>query len=144
MDSETETVKTARWCSSTHTLPRRMDGKTLHTQYNSMLALPRPSLSLTRSSRSTTALDWTPTSPSSEDFFDLLHKVQGSRLDDQRCSMPSVMKTLTQTPSQHRLQSIMRGSPPYPMIFLPPGGRERPKPKLPARNQEPTKKKVTG
>ena len=99
-----------------------MDGKTLHTQYNSMLALPRPSLSLTRSSRSTTALDWTPASPSSEDFFDLLHKVQGSRLDDQRCSMPPVMKTQTQTPSQQRLESIMRGSPPYPMLSLPHGG----------------------
>jgi len=109
------------WYTPTPTLPRRMDGTAIHTQYTSMLALPKPSLSLTRCAHSTTALDWTPTSPNSEDFFDLLHKLQGSRLDDQRCSMP-LLVTNPWIPSQHRLENILNGSPPYPMVSLPPDG----------------------
>ena len=47
--------------------------------------------------------------------------MQGSRLDDQRCSMPS-MKPNTLMPSRQRLENILQGSPPYPLVSLPPGG----------------------
>jgi len=121
LDGEKEETQTSRWYTSPQTLPRRMEGKSLHSQYNSMLALPRPSVPLNRSSQSTTALNSNPVSPTAEDFFDLLHKIQGSRLDDQRCSMPPLNST-PRLPSQRRLENILRGSPPYPLISLPPNG----------------------
>ena len=113
--------QSTRWYTSTNTLPRRMDVKTITSHYNSMLALPTPPVSLSRSSHSTTHLATHPADTTSEDFFDLLNKVQGSRLDDQRCSMPSVRPHLW-TPSHRRLENILRGAGPYPQVSLPPGG----------------------
>jgi len=67
-------------------------------------------------------LDWTPPQPTKDqDLFDLLNRLQGSRLNDQRCIMPGG-NSAPWTPSRHRLESILRGSPPHPMVALPPEG----------------------
>ena len=68
--------------------------------------------------------DWTPPSPTREpDIFELLNKLQGERLNDQRCMMPGPgSQQSAWTPSRHRLESVLRGSPPYPMVSLPPEG----------------------
>ena len=69
-----------------------------------------------------TPLDWTPPQPTKDqDLFDLLNRLQGSRLNDQRCIMPGG-NAAAWTPSRHRLESILRGSPPHPMVALPPEG----------------------
>lgn len=54
------------------------------------------------------------------DLFELLNRLQGARLDDQRVSMGS--NSVPWTHSRHRLESLLRGSPPYPMVSLPPEG----------------------
>jgi len=67
-------------------------------------------------------LDWTPPQTTKDqDLFDLLNRLQGSRLNDQRCIMPGG-SSAPWTPSRHRLESILRGSPPHPMVALPPEG----------------------
>jgi len=64
---------------------------------------------------------WTPPPVGREpDLFDLLNKLQSNRLNDQRCNMPG--NNQPWTPSRHRLESLLRGSPPYPMVSLPPEG----------------------
>ena len=83
----------------------------------------------TTSSGSDTGEDWSSESPVSEwsppprepDLFELLNKLQGERLNDQRCMMPGSNQG-SWTPSRHRLESVLRGSPPYPMVSLPPEG----------------------
>ena len=65
---------------------------------------------------------WSPLAPpTSEDFFDLLQRVQASRLDDQRCNLPSsgMRKTAPKPESQRRLETILSGPGPYPMLSLP-------------------------
>lgn len=72
-------------------------------------------------------LAWDPAllSPSShiadQELFDLVTKLQSDRLDDQRCVMPG-KDTSPWPPSRHRLESLLRSSPPYPMVSLPPEG----------------------
>ena len=44
--------------------------------------------------------------------------VAGERLNDQRCMMPGSQQA-PWTPSRHRLEAVLRGSPPYPMVSLP-------------------------
>ena len=78
-----------------------------------------------RLSRSESHLDWSSTPVStSEDFFDLLQRVQASRIDDQRCSLPAniVNNNKIIPESQSRLEKILREEEPYPMISLPPTG----------------------
>ena len=58
--------------------------------------------------------------PQDRDLFELLARLQGSRLDDQRVTMGS--SSVPWTHSRHRLESLLRGSPPYPMVALPPEG----------------------
>ena len=61
--------------------------------------------------------------PDSEDFFELLERLQASRLDDQRCIMRPLHKG-DQRPkpeSQLRLEDVLSGSPPFPQLSLPPG-----------------------
>ena len=71
--------------------------------------------------RTESPLQWTPPPVSREpDIFELLNKLQSNRLNDQRCNMPG--NNQPWTPSRHRLESLLRGSPPYPMVSLPPEG----------------------
>ena len=66
-------------------------------------------------------LQWTPPPATREpDLFELLNKLQSNRLNDQRCNMPG--NNQPWTPGRHRLESLLRGSPPYPMVSLPPEG----------------------
>ena len=66
-------------------------------------------------------LQWTPPPAAREpDLFELLNKLQSNRLNDQRCNMPG--NNQPWTPGRHRLESLLRGSPPYPMVSLPPEG----------------------
>lgn len=81
-------------------------------------------------------LDWvSPVTPSDQDLFELLNRLQSSRLDDQRCSMPAVGLTSPSSsssvaatamaswpPSRQRLEAVLRGPPPYPMVVLPAEG----------------------
>eukprot|EP00095_Tigriopus_kingsejongensis_P011541 maker-scaffold33_size549341-snap-gene-3.3 protein:Tk11541 transcript:maker-scaffold33_size549341-snap-gene-3.3-mRNA-1 annotation:"hypothetical protein TcasGA2_TC006305" len=79
-----------------------------------------------------------PSSPgfsSSTELFELLDRLQSSRLDDQRCSMPATLggggtkggqfvgalpRVAPQAPhSKYLLQEALDGSKPYPMIVLP-------------------------
>ncbi|XP_023715903.1 rap1 GTPase-activating protein 1 isoform X4 [Cryptotermes secundus] len=70
-----------------------------------------------------------------QDLFELLERVQSSRLDDQRCvlppyftqasrddSRPAVSATPPSGGSQRLLEETLQKSAPYPMILLPPGG----------------------
>ena len=57
----------------------------------------------------------------SEDLFDLLTRLQGYRLDDQRCTMPRVGSS-HHSLSSYRLESVLRRPPPYPMVVLPQDG----------------------
>ena len=66
-------------------------------------------------------VEWTPPPTREPDIFELLNKLQGERLNDQRCMMPGSNQA-PWTPSRHRLESVLRGSPPYPMVSLPPEG----------------------
>jgi len=62
----------------------------------------------------------TPVTSRDADLFDLLNRLQGARLDDQRVTMGS--NSAPWTPTRHRLESLLRGSPPHPMLSLPPEG----------------------
>ena len=57
-------------------------------------------------------------------LLELLTRLQSARLDDQRCTMPTVIASSQGVwpPSRHRLEEILRSSPPYPMVSLPPQG----------------------
>lgn len=65
-----------------------------------------------------------------QDLFELLERVQSSRLDDQRCVLPAYFSQTSRqdscpgggSGSQELLEETLRGSAPYPMIVLPPGG----------------------
>jgi RAP1 GTPase activating protein 1 len=66
-----------------------------------------------------------------QDLFELLSRLQSSRLDDQRCSMPAPGLTSPSSssspatpwsPSRHRLETMLRSPPPYPMVVLPAEG----------------------
>ena len=64
---------------------------------------------------------WVRPQSTSEDFFDLLHRVQASRIDDQRCSLPS--KTNKKPESQIRLEKQLRElSPGQYTVSLPADG----------------------
>ncbi len=71
-----------------------------------------------------------PHTSASADLFDLLDKLQGSRLDEQRCSMPAASQQQQQEEQQQDdddeclsstdlLHSTLKSGPPYPMIVLP-------------------------
>ena len=70
-------------------------------------------------------MQWSPSPPvprrQEPDIFELLNKLQGERLNDQRCTMPGSQQA-PWTPSRHRLEAVLRGSPPYPMVSMPPEG----------------------
>ena len=51
--------------------------------------------------------------PRDSDLFELLNRLQGARLDDQRVTMGS--NSVPWMHSRHRLESLLRGSPPYPI-----------------------------
>jgi len=76
------------------------------------------------SSSSESPVQWSPETPETPrhrqepDIFELLNKLQGERLNDQRCMMPGSQQA-PWTPSRHRLEAVLRGSPPYPMVSLP-------------------------
>ncbi|KAL1422638.1 hypothetical protein MTO96_021852 [Rhipicephalus appendiculatus] len=71
----------------------------------------------------------------SSDLFELLNKLQNSRLDDQRCELPRgepsqsrrnnaapVSKAERQTQDQEKLEEILRKQGGYPMVVLPVAG----------------------
>ena len=58
-------------------------------------------------------------------LIELLSRLQSARLDDQRCTMPTMANNSSQgawPPSRQRLEEILRTSPPYPIVSLPPQG----------------------
>ncbi|XP_039289519.1 rap1 GTPase-activating protein 1 [Nilaparvata lugens] len=67
-----------------------------------------------------------------QDLFELLERVQCSRLDDQRCVLPPYFSQTSReeirpatggnNDSQELLEETLRGAGPYPMIVLPPRG----------------------
>ncbi|XP_071839915.1 uncharacterized protein [Apostichopus japonicus] len=65
------------------------------------------------------------------DFFEFLERVQSDRLDEQRCSLPSVLQNSFSTPSPkpkrvqkqtntERIKELLSKGGPYPNIILPP------------------------
>lgn len=69
----------------------------------------------------------------SSDLFELLNKLQNSRLDDQRCELPresqprrinppAVSKAERQNQDQEKLEEILRKQGSYPMVVLPVAG----------------------
>ncbi|XP_067128537.1 rap1 GTPase-activating protein 1 isoform X2 [Centruroides vittatus] len=63
----------------------------------------------------------------SQDLFELLEKLQNSRLDDQRCVLPSSLQSSSSTKQKVKkesgmLEDILLSPGPYPMIVLPPTG----------------------
>ncbi|CAH1774914.1 unnamed protein product [Owenia fusiformis] len=66
-------------------------------------------------------------SAKTQDLFEMLEKLQGKRIDDQRCDMPSLNSASTlQRPEKKPLfasvQEVLRGAQPYPMVIKPPNG----------------------
>ena len=66
---------------------------------------------------------------SSAELFELLDRLQSSRLDDQRCTMPATLGGTAPVPakppapqSKYLLEETLRGPQPYPMIVLPRAG----------------------
>ncbi|XP_075230099.1 rap GTPase activating protein 1 isoform X3 [Lycorma delicatula] len=67
-----------------------------------------------------------------QDWIELLERVQCRRLDDQRCVLPPYFSQNSReeirvgsggsSSSQELLEEVLRGPTPYPMIVLPPGG----------------------
>ncbi|XP_076320303.1 rap1 GTPase-activating protein 1-like isoform X3 [Tachypleus tridentatus] len=58
-----------------------------------------------------------------QDLFELLEKLQTSRLDDQRCVLPPVQNSSQKKESnQDLLNEFLRHPQPYPMIVIPPSG----------------------
>ena len=55
-------------------------------------------------------------------LIELLSRLQSARLDDQRCTMPTNSSQGSWPPSRQRLEEILRTSPPYPIVSLPPQG----------------------
>ena len=60
-------------------------------------------------------------SEDNEDFLELLQRVQASRLEDQRCSMRPLSQLKVKPEVQVRLEEVLAGSPPFPLVHLPPG-----------------------
>ncbi|CAL1527226.1 unnamed protein product [Lymnaea stagnalis] len=59
------------------------------------------------------------------DLFEMLERLQGTRIDDQRCDMTSFYKSPAPTVNEDQkrnIQQILQGGGPYPMIVLPPRG----------------------
>ncbi|XP_073993282.1 rap GTPase activating protein 1 isoform X4 [Rhodnius prolixus] len=72
---------------------------------------------------------------SAQELFELLERVQSSRLDDQRCVLPAYFSQSCRTNGEERrqertaaeetrdlLERILEGAAPYPTVVLPPGG----------------------
>jgi len=89
---------------------------------DSMVTLPAPpppSLH-SRCSASTPALPTCP-APSyhnTEDFFALVQRLQGCRLDDQRCALPGPLPPAR--PARARLERLLAGPGPHPLVSPPP------------------------
>nr|XP_042895424.1 rap1 GTPase-activating protein 1 isoform X2 [Parasteatoda tepidariorum] len=60
------------------------------------------------------------------DLFELLERLSTSRLDDQRCALPTLLQSpgpqLKMKRENDLLEEILKKSGPYPLIVLPPGG----------------------
>lgn len=64
-----------------------------------------------------------------QDLFELLERLQNSRLDDQRCVLPAYFSQSSRTSeikekrkNYDTIEEILKKSGPYPMIILPPNG----------------------
>ena len=72
--------------------------------------------------RSAVNLNWSTVSRSSTtsetDFFDLLARVQASRIDDQRCCLPQGVRR-PRPESQQRLEALLTTGGSLPMLSLP-------------------------
>uniref|UniRef100_A0A6I8PEC3 Rap-GAP domain-containing protein n=1 Tax=Ornithorhynchus anatinus TaxID=9258 RepID=A0A6I8PEC3_ORNAN len=61
-----------------------------------------------------------PCSPASPiDLFEMIEKMQGSRLDEQRCSLPSPLKREEEYIPYPSIHEVLRKGGPYPLIILP-------------------------
>merc|ERR1719300_2021640 len=85
-------------------------------------------LSLTRVPQVSSQFDVSTLSSNSEDFLEFLQRVQANRLEDQRCCLPVLENNnlsskypsaSKETLSQQRLENILTGKEPFPMIVLP-------------------------
>ncbi|XP_039769883.1 rap1 GTPase-activating protein 1-like isoform X2 [Ornithorhynchus anatinus] len=53
------------------------------------------------------------------DLFEMIEKMQGSRLDEQRCSLPSPLKREEEYIPYPSIHEVLRKGGPYPLIILP-------------------------
>ncbi|XP_039573767.1 rap1 GTPase-activating protein 1-like isoform X1 [Passer montanus] len=62
----------------------------------------------------------TPTVPNkTADLFEMIEKMQGSRLDEQRCSLPAPLKTEEEYIPYPSIHEVLQKGWPYPLIILP-------------------------
>ncbi|XP_067998203.1 rap1 GTPase-activating protein 1-like isoform X6 [Melanerpes formicivorus] len=62
----------------------------------------------------------TPTVPNKTvDLFEMIEKMQGSRLDEQRCSLPAPLKTEEEYIPYPSIHEVLQKGWPYPLIILP-------------------------
>ncbi|XP_072334733.1 rap1 GTPase-activating protein 1-like isoform X1 [Scyliorhinus torazame] len=54
-----------------------------------------------------------------EDLFEFIEKMQGTRLEEQRCSLPQLQKREFENFSRPSIQEVFEWGPPYPLIVLP-------------------------
>ena len=74
-----------------------------------------------RASLSVLPLQSKSSSEDTEEFLELLQRVQASRLEDQRCSMRPLHQVKLKPEVQLRLEEVLAGPPPFPLLLLPPG-----------------------
>ncbi|XP_069774378.1 rap1 GTPase-activating protein 1 isoform X7 [Narcine bancroftii] len=62
-----------------------------------------------------------PTRPNlkNNDFFEMIEKMQGFRMDEQRCSLPPPLKTEEDYIPYPSVHEVLQHEPPYPIILLP-------------------------
>ncbi|XP_069466463.1 rap1 GTPase-activating protein 1 isoform X2 [Ambystoma mexicanum] len=88
--------------------PRKLNGQ-IHLFFNT-LELPRVGL---------TPRHVAPQTPKSSDLFEMIEKMQGSRMDEQRCPLPPPLKTEEDYIPYPSVHEVLGREGPFPLILLP-------------------------